>query len=96
MNTEKIEEVVKDLKEIVVICPIPPSGCEACDVLERAISLIQELEAEVEHLHKVLECSEDVEILKSENAHLLDENANLQNAYDMAQSAAIARRLSKV
>ena len=59
-------------------------------------SILERLEAEVERLHTVLECSEDVEILKSENAHLLDENAKLQEAYDMAQSAAIARRLSKV
>ena len=55
-------------------------------------SLLARLEAEVERLHTVLECSEDVEILKSENAHLLDENANLQEAYDKAQYDATAMR----
>ena len=55
-------------------------------------SILERLEAEVERLHTVLECSEDVEILKSENAHLKDENAKLQEAYDKAQYDANAMR----
>ena len=96
MNTEKIEGVVKGLEKGKVsflrISGTHKRSLFSIAFVNKTIRLIKELEAEVERLHTVLECSEDVEILKSENAHLLDENAKLQDAYDKAQYDANAMR----